>query len=46
VTDSVIIFEDSFDLGIVILGDDSGTLNSYLEGFLERVGALIGMVGL
>ena len=43
VTDSVIIFEESFDLGIDILGDDSGTLNSYFEGFLERIGGLIGL---
>jgi hypothetical protein len=43
VTDSVIIFEESFDLGIDILGDDSGTLNSYFEGFLERIGGVIGL---
>jgi hypothetical protein len=43
VTDSVIIFEESFDLGIDILGDDSGTLNSYLEGFFVRIGGLIGL---
>jgi hypothetical protein len=39
----VSIFEESFDLGSEILGDDSGTLNSYFEGFFERVGAAIVM---